>query len=700
LIAQRLFHILSRTLFPSYSQQSFIDIHSIKQGECKMQKLKIAMGLAVVAALILTTGVFAIFFTNGNFESGDWTPGWDGAGQREFKLFTGGYDVTGFPVLANGGSDLSSIVGGPAVAALSLSDPKTGDVLKYPAVGHYSAKINNENSNTNGGFPQNANTLSQSVVIDAGDIDATDNLVHLRMLYAAVVSFPREDLGAVAHTFDELPMFFLEVRNETDNAIIFHKQSYAGEPGIPWQDGPMANSNSQWKFLDWSYVDVIVGDASMVGKTISIKIVGTGCSLGGHPGYVYVDELGSSHVGIPAVVATGPATRKTGQTITYTYNYFNGSSDSINPTIGVNPPAGVTFTSADPACTSNGSGGYNCAFSNVPGNGGGNFQIQGTVTALAGSTIYHGDYNISATGYPTLTGPVVVTDVLAANTPPVAVNDRYGTRMSVTINGASVLTNDTDAESDPLTATLVTGPAHASAFTLNADGTFTYEPENGFKGVDYFYYRANDGTDNSNLARVRILVRPRVMTLRSTNWQDGWIMEDAQDSEIGGIIMGPTDRSELRMGDANQNQQYRSIISFDTRRLSNNAVIINGYVRLNQEGFVGPVDPFTTHGNLIADMKTGYFGTSENLESVDFQSRSTSNNIGRFTLDSVGWQRLWLPETTIPLIDLVGDRTQFRIRFSIANNNDFIENYVHFYAGANDKQRRPTLTLWYYVPHP
>lgn len=671
-----------------------------------MKKLRIAMVFAVIAALLTTTGVFAIFFTNGNFESGDWTPGWDAAGQREFNLFTGGYDSTGFPNLTSGGSDLSLVVGGAAVPALSISDPRTataGDptgVVKYPAVGHFSAKVNNELSYTTGGYGQNANSLYQTAVIDAGDIDSVDNMVHLRLLYAAVVSFPREDLGAVAHTFDQLPMFFLQVKNETDNTIVFHRQSYAGEPGVPWQDGPMMGSTSQWKFLDWSYVDVIVGDATMVGKTISVRIVGTGCSLGGHPGYVYVDELGSSHVGIPAVVATGPATRTTGSTITYTYNYFNGSSDIINPTIYVNPPAGVTFNSADAACTSDGSGGYDCAFTNVPGNSGGSFEISGVVTAAGGSIINHGDYQICAAGYPCLNGPVVVTNVLAANTPPVAANDNYFTRMSVTINGASVLGNDTDADSDALTAALITPPTHASAFTLNANGTFTYEPENGFRGVDYFYYRANDGTDNSKTVRVRIRVRPRVMTLRSTNWQDGWVMEDAQDREMGGSIMGPTDRSELRMGDANQNQQYRSIISFNTRRLSNNAVIVSGYVRLNQEGFVGPVDPFTTHGNLIADMKTGYFGTSETLESVDFQAPATRNNIGFFTLGLDGWQRLWLRNNTNTLIDLVGDRTQFRLRFTVADNNDFIENYVHFYAGANDKQRRPTLTLWYYIPHP
>ena len=681
-----------------------------------MKNLRNAMVLAVIAALVMTTSVFAIFFNNGNFEAGDWTPGWDAPGQRELLVFNGGYDGTGFPNLTSSrtvgattynGADLSSVVGGAAVPALSISDPRTitaGDpagVVKYPAVGHYSAKVNNEDSNTGGGFPYNANTLFQTATIDAGDIDSIDNMVHLRLLYAAVVSFPREDLGATAHTFDELPMFFLEVKNVTDNVIIFHRQSYAGEPGVPWQDGPMMNANSQWKFLDWSYVDVIVGDASMVGKTISVEIVATGCSLGGHPGYIYVDELGSSHVGIPAVVATGPATRHTGDPITYTYNYFNGSSDSINPTIYVNPPVGVTFNSADPACTSDGSGGYDCTFTDVPANSGGSFDISGTVTAAAGSTINHGDYQICATGYPCLNGPVVVTNVLASNTAPVAANNSYSTKMSSAFNGSSVLTNDSDADNDTLTAILVTAPKHASQFTFNSNGTFSYEPENGYKGFDDFYYKANDGTEDSKVVRVRIRIRPHVMTIRSTNTQDGWVLESAQNSDEGGPFMTAFDMAELRLGDGPQNEQYRSIVSFNLVRLSNSAVIVGGSLNVRDQGTVGPIDPFGVFGNIIADMKTGFFGRSPALEDVDFHAAATQNNVGPFKRNgNQGWYRMILVPDIFNAFDLVGDRTQFRLRFATQDNNDLTANYERFFSGSSATTNNPTLTIWYYVPHP
>jgi hypothetical protein len=64
-------------------------------------------------------------------------------------------------------------------------------------------------------------------------------------------------------------------------------------------------------------------------------------------------------------------------------------------------------------------------------------------------------------------------------------------------NVAGVLANDTDAQSDPLTAVLVTGPTNAASFALATNGTFNYTPNAGFSGPDTFTYRADDGTEQS-----------------------------------------------------------------------------------------------------------------------------------------------------------------------------------------------------------
>jgi hypothetical protein len=71
-----------------------------------------------------------------------------------------------------------------------------------------------------------------------------------------------------------------------------------------------------------------------------------------------------------------------------------------------------------------------------------------------------------------------------------------------------VLGNDSDPNGDSITAVLVSGPANAASFSLNVDGTFSYTPSTNFSGTDTFTYRANDGTNNSNIATVTITVNP------------------------------------------------------------------------------------------------------------------------------------------------------------------------------------------------
>jgi Bacterial Ig domain/Lamin Tail Domain/CotH kinase protein len=70
---------------------------------------------------------------------------------------------------------------------------------------------------------------------------------------------------------------------------------------------------------------------------------------------------------------------------------------------------------------------------------------------------------------------------------------------------AGVLANDTDLESDPLTAVL-NAPPVGGAFTLNTNGTFSYTPPAGFVGDKTFTYRANDGTMNSAVTTATIHV--------------------------------------------------------------------------------------------------------------------------------------------------------------------------------------------------
>ena len=96
---------------------------------------------------------------------------------------------------------------------------------------------------------------------------------------------------------------------------------------------------------------------------------------------------------------------------------------------------------------------------------------------------------------------------------PVANSDSYTTQQGqiLDVNAASgVLANDTDQESDPLTAQLVSGPADGT-LTLNPDGSFVYTPSSGFSGTDTFSYEASDGQLFSQPATVSIVVNPKII---------------------------------------------------------------------------------------------------------------------------------------------------------------------------------------------
>ena len=106
-------------------------------------------------------------------------------------------------------------------------------------------------------------------------------------------------------------------------------------------------------------------------------------------------------------------------------------------------------------------------------------------------------------------GPYQITVVAEpVNQPPAAEDDSYSTTVdtALAVSSPGVLGNDTDADGDSLTAFLVGTPSHGNV-VLNADGSFTYTPANGFSGTDDFTYLSNDGAADSNTATVSISVR-------------------------------------------------------------------------------------------------------------------------------------------------------------------------------------------------
>ena len=156
-----------------------------------------------------------------------------------------------------------------------------------------------------------------------------------------------------------------------------------------------------------------------------------------------------------------------------------------------------------------------------PANGTLTLNTDGTFTYTP-TTNYNGTdsftYTASDGAITSNTATVTVT-VNAVNDAPVATNDSYSTNQGIALNG-NVLSNDTDADGNTLTASVVVGPAHGS-LTLNANGSFTYTPATNYNGTDSFTYVANDGTANSTVATVSITivdnVAPTALDVQTTN---------------------------------------------------------------------------------------------------------------------------------------------------------------------------------------
>lgn len=96
-----------------------------------------------------------------------------------------------------------------------------------------------------------------------------------------------------------------------------------------------------------------------------------------------------------------------------------------------------------------------------------------------------------------------------SNSPPVAVNDSYTTAEDtpLIVPAPGVLTNDFDADTNALTASVVTFPTNGS-LALNGDGSFNYTPALNRNGPDSFTYKVSDGQAESAAATVSLNVTP------------------------------------------------------------------------------------------------------------------------------------------------------------------------------------------------
>jgi YD repeat-containing protein/VCBS repeat-containing protein len=123
---------------------------------------------------------------------------------------------------------------------------------------------------------------------------------------------------------------------------------------------------------------------------------------------------------------------------------------------------------------------------------------------------YQVTFHATDLAVPPLTDSETITITVAnVNRAPLAVADTYNATedVSLVVGLPGVLGNDSDPDGTALTAVKVSDPAHGSV-TLNANGSFTYQPELNYAGLDGFTYKASDGQLESDVAAVEISVSP------------------------------------------------------------------------------------------------------------------------------------------------------------------------------------------------
>jgi VCBS repeat-containing protein len=246
-----------------------------------------------------------------------------------------------------------------------------------------------------------------------------------------------------------------------------------------------------------------------------------------------------------------PATDYTGSD-SFTYQASDGQALSNVATVALNvtaPVAGndsygarknVTLTVAAPGVLANDTdaGGFTLTTVLVsgPSHGTVTLNADGSFTYVP-ATDYTGSdsFTYKDSGGGTFSNVATVSLTVAA---PTATNDSYGARKNVTLTVAApgVLANDTDPYGDPLTAVLVSGPAHGTV-ALSANGSFTYTAATDYTGPDSFTYEAVAGGALSNVATVSFTVTAPV----AVNKSYGTPEEKALTVAAPGVLAGDTD---------------------------------------------------------------------------------------------------------------------------------------------------------------
>jgi hypothetical protein len=211
-------------------------------------------------------------FTNGGFETGDFT-GWTrGAGTWTSTSYAWPINPTLF---LPGGADYDLSYWRGAVVTPG-PDPIVGAALNRVYNGNYAARINDQVDN----YDYSLGVIKQTVANYADS--------HIYFAWAAVLE--------ASHDYYNSDNFTLKVTDDTTNETIY-SVAYSSAT-TPASFHYLAGNG--WYYSDWKSEDIDL-TGRPAGHTYSILLLASDCALGGHAGYVYLDGFA------PVIIPPGPA---------------------------------------------------------------------------------------------------------------------------------------------------------------------------------------------------------------------------------------------------------------------------------------------------------------------------------------------------------------------------------------------------------
>lgn len=484
---------------------------------------------------------------------------------------------------------------------------------------------------------------------------------------------------------------------------------------------------------------VIWGNAGMAGATITYT--GGSTTADAYGDYAFAVTSGWS--GSVAVSKTGHAFTPASRTLSAVTSDQANVDFSLSPTV-TNPEisgnvgvAGATITYTGGSTTSDSNGDY--TFTVATGWTGSitpsltDYTFTPTSISLSNVTAHQLNQDFVATTSIAVTGNAGVAGATITYTGGSTTSDGNGDYTFVVTSGwsgditpslsgytftpasirlSTILTDQTGQDFEANADITISGNAGIAGATIvytggsttaDSGGNYSFVVASGWSGSitpSKSSYRfeptsielVNATTPYSGLSFSAALNRQTV-TFTSDGSLDGTIQETRR---LTGVGDAASSAGQISIGDTHMRQQLRGLLSFDTSSLPDTATITKVTLRLSYAGVSGG-NPFGTHGSMLIDVRSGWFGASKEIQASDFSVTATQIGIGQLRRETASrYGATW----TSGMTTRVNKRglTQLRLYFTKKYDNDWMIDTINFYDGSAATARRPVLIVEYIAP--